>query len=54
MLYGFLFLLDIFFIYISNVIPLPSYFSENPLDSPPAPTTLKNTFISKTQFPLDE
>jgi hypothetical protein len=30
------FLLDIFFIYISNVIPFPSFFSENSL-SPPHP-----------------
>jgi hypothetical protein len=31
------FLLDIFFIYISNVIPFPSYPSKNPLSPPPAP-----------------
>ena len=31
-----LFLLDIFFIYISNVIPFPGVPSENPL-SPPVP-----------------
>jgi hypothetical protein len=29
------FLLDIFFIYISNVIPFPSFPSENPLYHPP-------------------
>jgi hypothetical protein len=32
-----LFLLDIFFIYISNVIPFPSYPSKHPLSSPPPP-----------------
>jgi hypothetical protein len=35
------FLLDIFFIYISNVIPFPSFLSENPLSpihSPCSPT----------------
>jgi hypothetical protein len=32
-----LFLLDIFFIYISNVIPFPSFPSENPLFPPLAP-----------------
>jgi hypothetical protein len=30
-------LLDIFFIYISNVIPFPSFHSENPLSLPPSP-----------------
>jgi hypothetical protein len=30
------FLLDIFFIYISNAIPFPSFFSESPLYHPPA------------------
>jgi hypothetical protein len=29
-------LLDIFFIYISNIIPFPSFPSENPLSPPPA------------------
>jgi hypothetical protein len=33
----FLFLLDIFFIYISNVIPFPSFPSENPLSPPVSP-----------------
>jgi hypothetical protein len=28
--------LDIFFIYISNVIPFPIFPSENPLSSPPS------------------
>ena len=37
LLFFFLFLLDIFFIYISNVIPFPSFPSENPLSPPPAP-----------------
>ena len=35
-----LFLLDIFFIYISNVIPFPSFPSENPLSPPPSPCSL--------------
>jgi hypothetical protein len=33
-----LFLLDIFFIYISNVIPFPSFPSENPPSLAPQPT----------------
>jgi hypothetical protein len=33
----FLLLLDIFFIYISNVIPSPSFPSKNPLSPPPSP-----------------
>jgi hypothetical protein len=32
-----MFLLDIFFIYTSNVIPFPSFPSENPLSLPPPP-----------------
>jgi hypothetical protein len=32
---SFLLLLDIFFIYISNVIPFPGFPSENPLSPPP-------------------
>jgi hypothetical protein len=31
------FLLDIFFIYISNIIPFPSFPSENPLSPPRSP-----------------
>jgi hypothetical protein len=31
------FLLDIFFIYISNVIPFPGFPSKNPLSLPPPP-----------------
>jgi hypothetical protein len=34
------FLLNIFFIYISNVIPFPSFPSENPLSSLPSPCFL--------------
>jgi hypothetical protein len=30
-----MFLLDIFFIYISNIIPFPGFPSENPLTLPP-------------------
>jgi hypothetical protein len=33
----FYFLLDIFFIYISDVIPIPGFPSENPLSSPSCP-----------------
>jgi hypothetical protein len=33
----FFFLLDIFFIYISNVIPFPGFPLESPLSSPPSP-----------------
>ena len=36
------FLLDIFLICISNVIPFPSFPSENPLFPPPAPQFLNN------------
>jgi hypothetical protein len=35
--YFFYFLLDILFIYISNVIPFPSFPSTNPLSHPPSP-----------------
>jgi hypothetical protein len=35
--YFFSFLLDSFFIYLSNVIPFPSFPSENPLSPPPPP-----------------
>jgi hypothetical protein len=37
MVFSLLFLLDIFFIYISNVIPFPSFPSKNPLSPPPSP-----------------
>jgi hypothetical protein len=33
------FLLDIFFIYISNAIPFPSFLSDNPLYLPPLPAS---------------
>jgi hypothetical protein len=33
----FSFLLDIFFIYISNAIPFPSFLSQNPVYPPPSP-----------------
>ena len=38
------FLLDIFFIYISNVIPFSSFPSENPLSPPPAPQPTHSHF----------
>jgi hypothetical protein len=34
-LFTYLLKLDIFFIYVSNVIPFPSFLSENPLCPPP-------------------
>jgi hypothetical protein len=34
------FLLDIFFIYLSNVIPFPGFPSENSLSNPPMPLLL--------------
>ena len=37
LLFFFLFLLDIFFIYISNVIPFPGFPSKNPLSPPCLP-----------------
>ena len=45
---SFLLLLDIFFIYISNVIPFPSFPSENPLSSPspPAPQPTYSYFLA--------
>jgi hypothetical protein len=45
------FSLDIFFIYISIVIPFPSFFSENPLSSPPAPqpTHTAEAFLTKAK-----
>jgi hypothetical protein len=36
-MFSFFFLLDIFFIYISNVIPFPGFPSENPLSPSPPP-----------------
>jgi hypothetical protein len=41
--YFFNFVLDIF-IYISNVIPFPSFPSENPLSPPPSPCFLALAF----------
>jgi hypothetical protein len=35
--FSFLFLIDIFFIYISNVVPFPSFPSENTLSPSPSP-----------------
>jgi hypothetical protein len=42
------FLLDIFFIYISNVIPFLSFLSENPLSflPPPAPQPIDSSFLA--------
>jgi hypothetical protein len=39
------FLLDIFFIYISNVIPFPSFPSENPLPPPPSPCSATHSLL---------
>ena len=41
---SFFFLLDIFFIYISNVIPFPGFPSENPL-SPPVSSAHQHTLL---------
>ena len=40
------FLLDIFFIYISNIIPFSSFPSKNPLSSPPAPQPTHSHFLA--------
>jgi hypothetical protein len=41
------YLLDIFFIYISNAIPFPSFLSENPLYPPcPAPQPTHSCFLA--------
>jgi hypothetical protein len=44
--------LDIFFIYISNAVPFPSFPSENPLSSPhaPAPQPTYSCFLA-LEFP---
>ena len=48
-----IFFLDIFFIYISNAIPFPSFSSENPLSSPPSPCSSTNPLlIPGTSIPL--
>jgi hypothetical protein len=39
-------LLDIFFIYISNAIPFPSFPSGNPLSSPPLPWFPTHSLLS--------
>jgi hypothetical protein len=39
------FLLDIFFIYISNVIPFPSFLSENPLSHSPSPCNTLTSWL---------
>jgi hypothetical protein len=41
LLFFFFFLLDIFFIYISNLISFPGFPSENPLAHPPIPLLKK-------------
>jgi hypothetical protein len=43
-LFLFFFSLDIFFIYISNVIPFPSFPFENPLSPPPFPYSPSHPF----------
>ena len=46
------FLLDIFFIYISNVIPFPSFLSENPLSPLPSSTPQPTHSHSHPGIPL--
>jgi hypothetical protein len=36
-----MFLLDIFFIYISNVIPFPCFTPRSPLSHPPSPASMR-------------
>jgi hypothetical protein len=47
-IYSFLLLLDIFFVYISNAIPTPSFLSKNPLYLPPlsAPQLTHSLFLA--------
>ena len=47
-----IFLLEIFFIYISNVIPVPIFLSENPLYTPSAlqPTLLNGCVYHSQKF----
>jgi hypothetical protein len=40
------FLLDIFFIYVSNVIPFPSFPSENSLSPPPSSQPTHSCFLA--------
>jgi hypothetical protein len=47
---SFWFLLDIFFIYISNVIPFSGFPSEKTLSSPPAPQPTNSHFLAQA-FP---
>jgi hypothetical protein len=49
----FLFLLDIFFIYISNVILFPGFYSKNPLSPTPTSTHQSTQFLlSGPHIPL--
>jgi hypothetical protein len=52
-IFPFLFLLDIFFIYISNFIPFPHFPSENPLSHAPSPCSLTHPLLlSCPRIPL--
>ena len=48
----FSFLLDIFFIYISNIIPFPSFPSENPLSPPLLPLLPNSLWLPGPGNPL--
>jgi hypothetical protein len=49
----YLFLLDILFIYISNIIPFPSFPSENPISTPPPPAPqLTHTHSQSWHYPI--
>jgi hypothetical protein len=51
LLFLFFFLLDIFFIYISNVIPFPNFLSKSPvLPPPPLVNLLSFLFFFKDLF----
>ena len=52
--YIFYFKLDIFFIFISNVIPFPSFLVESPYPIPPLPTSMRVFLYSPTHSCLPD